>query len=145
MEINATSNDHVWQNMKSGWQINTENFIIIHAENVTRFYHRNHGDFTIFHQKTLYSRDFFITSIKEGGINMKISSIFHCIYIKSLNVFRQHKYKNLHSTGQNDTTKLGVRLKGPPLGFFRHYATFFRNFLDFVKGYPLELFEVFGL
>ena len=109
MEINATSNDHVWQNMKSGWQINTENFIIIHAENVTRFYHRNHGDFTIFQQKTLYSRDFFITSIKEGGINMKISSIFHCIYIKSLNVFRQHKYKNLLSTGQNDTTKLELK------------------------------------
>ena len=36
--------------------------------------------------------------------------------------------------------------KGSPLcGFFRHYATFFRNFLNYIKGYTLEFSEVFGL
>ena len=41
--------------------------------------------------------------------------------------------------------KVEDRPKGHPSGFFRHYATFFRNFSNFVKGYPLELSEVFGL
>ena len=34
----------------------------------------------------------------------------------------------------------------PPLRFFfRHYATFFRKVLNFIKAYPFEFFEVFGL
>ena len=42
--------------------------------------------------------------------------------------------------------KVEGRPKGPPFAdFFRHYATFFRKFLNSIKGYPLGFFEVFGL
>ena len=41
--------------------------------------------------------------------------------------------------------KVEGRPKSPPFAFFlRHHATLFRKFLNSIKEFPLEFFEVFG-
>ena len=89
----------------------------------------------------------FFSSVQRDRSFFSVHSDFFCSDFQKLQTFRRRTQRSSLALNHKFLMfpKVGGRPKGPPLVFFGTMRHFFRNFLNSLKGYPLNFFEVVGL